>query len=130
MPRGLRSLSQAVDEFLEWLELDVHRSAGTVAEYRRRRRGACWGWPPVARTKNASAASARVTAPPRIAATSPMRACSYARSSPRATGAMLFAGNNLGRPPPCHAAPRCRGDVPDNMRESRGDHECRPLDWP
>ena len=36
MPRAPRApkLSQAVDEFLEWLELDKHRSAGTVAEYR------------------------------------------------------------------------------------------------
>ncbi len=28
------SLGAAVDEFLQWLELDRHRSAGTVAEYR------------------------------------------------------------------------------------------------
>ena len=36
MPRAPKApkLAQAVDEFLEWLELDKHRSAGTVAEYR------------------------------------------------------------------------------------------------
>jgi hypothetical protein len=44
------------------------------------------------------------------------RACSYARSSLRALAAMLFAGNDLGRLPPCHAAPRCPVAAPQRSR--------------
>jgi hypothetical protein len=52
--------------------------------------------------KNASAASARVTAPPRIAVTSSDGGLRL--PSLWALAAMLFAENDLGRLPPCHAA--------------------------